>query len=245
MPYISVCVPTMRVGGLDVLFEGLKHQTFTDFELVLSDGLYKYRKDIVAEKSKDVSFSVKHVEPIDNPFPLNAFCRYANTALVHADCELVVFLTDYTWIPAASLDKHQQFYQQSPNIGYFCPHQYTELPKINSAFPCYDRPDTDKYVADIELGKLDPVMWSLFEKPYVSGDSLAVDPIMGGADPKLHLPPGPINGAFHGKHESIGLKHLLDVNGWDEDLDGAHPYQDSDLQDRLEARLGLRWHLDP
>jgi len=242
MPYISVCVPTMRVGGLDILFEGLKGQTFTDFELVLADGLYKYRRDVVAEKAEAYGIRVKHVEPFENPFPMNAFSRYANTALAYADCELVMCLTDYTWIPTDSLQIHADFHKRVPYQGLMSPHQYTVTPKIHPDFPCYKSEDTDLYVADLEAGKLQETMWSLFEKPYVSLDPLGIDPIMGGADPKLFIPSGPIIGAyFHGKHESLGLRYLTAVNGWDEDLDGTHCYQDTELAGRLEVRAGLTW----
>ena len=239
----------MRVGGFDVLFEGLKNQTFTDFELVISDGLYKHRKDTIEEKSKEFGFRVKHVEPFENPFPMSAFSRYANSALAHADCELVLSITDYTWLPPDSLQIHSDFHKQNPTVGLMSPHQYTVLPELHSSFPVYtphSNEDTERYAADVGEGKLSDFMWSIFAKPYVSGDPLGVDPIMGGADPKLCVPAGPIASYyFNGKHESCGLNYLLAVNGWDEDLDETHTYQDTDIGERLEARVGLTWQADP
>ena len=96
MTKISVIIPTFRIGGLDVLFYGLFNQTVNDFELVLVDGIYKYRKDLVLKKSKDYGFKTIHVEPFENPFPVCSFCRFANTGLVYANGDIVTFMTDFT-----------------------------------------------------------------------------------------------------------------------------------------------------
>ena len=53
MPYLSIVVPTMRVGGLNILFDALAAQRFTDFELVLVDGLRGKRAARVAEEARD------------------------------------------------------------------------------------------------------------------------------------------------------------------------------------------------
>ena len=66
MPKISVIVPTNRIGGLDILFESLKRQSFQDFELILADAIYQYRKNIVAETVRQYGFPVKHIEPSEN-----------------------------------------------------------------------------------------------------------------------------------------------------------------------------------
>lgn len=50
-PTISVCVPSNRVGGLDVLLSGLATQTLprSEFELILVDNLHARRKEIVRQ----------------------------------------------------------------------------------------------------------------------------------------------------------------------------------------------------
>jgi glycosyltransferase involved in cell wall biosynthesis len=55
-PYISIIMPTMRIGGLGVVFDSLEKQEFRDFELVIADNIYEYRKDIVKEKAKQYSY---------------------------------------------------------------------------------------------------------------------------------------------------------------------------------------------
>lgn len=245
MPFISVVVPTMRVGGIDLLFAGLKGQTFEDFELVLSDGLYEHRPDL----AEFASFRFKHVEPRDNPFPLNAFCRYANEGLAHASGEIVLFLVDYTFLPPNLLQAHADFHKANDRRqGLMGPHQYYEMPALHPSFPRYGQAAIDRYCADLDCNVLDEVMYSLFDTPIrPSHEFKQLDQTgYANADPKLSMPTGPIGPSYlHAKNESVSLEAVLGVNGWDEDLDGTHCYQDSDLADRLAVKAGIQWHLDP
>lgn len=249
MPYISVVLPTMRVGGLDIVFNGLSRQTFTDFELVIADGVYKYREELVREMCKQYSFPVKHVAPIDNPFPVTSFCRYANTALLHASGEVVLFITDYMWLTKNCLKTHAEFHKVAGEwAGLMCPHQYTTLPELKPEFPTYIKPEIDKYVYDIESGQLDKCKWTIFQESFAGSEgTLKIDPIMGNADQKLfYVGPGPISSVyFHAKNESCKLEKVLGINGWDEDLDGTNCYQDSDLADRLTLKAGVNWSCIP
>jgi len=246
-PFISVLVPTMRVGGLDVLFSGLEQQTYRNFELVLVDGLYGHRAEVVKEMAKLVHFSVRHVEPIDNPFPLNAFCRYANTADVNASGEIALHFVDYTFAPKDILARHASFHRgHSRECGLMGPHQYFNTPTLNPAFTPYGREDIQKYCRDMSLGKMQSVMWSIFDTSMSSSQGLGVDPIMGNADPKFRVPPGPVDPKmFHAKNESCALDAILAINGWDEALDGTHCWQDTDIADRLTVKQGIAWQVDP
>lgn len=267
MPYISVICPTMRVGGLDIIFDSLSHQAFKDFELIISDGIYKYRKDIVAEKAKNYSFPVKHIEPYNNPFPNNAFCRYANSGLVHADCELVVFITDYTFLSAPDgLLKHARLHMSNPELGYMASHRYFILKNVNQEFigytkePLEDEEDQNKmiynhlnseslrYAEDVKSGMFKNLMWSLFDEEFnFDNYNFEWDPLLATADPKAHAV---VSGLakpemFHGKNESCGLKNILKVGGWGEYLDGGHGFQDTDLADKLMKFGEIEgWHLD-
>jgi hypothetical protein len=238
-------MPTVRVGGLDVLCHGLASQSFTDFELIISDGLYDYRKDIVEEESRNYSFPIKHIEPSNNPFPINAFCKYANAGLIQADCEFVLFLTDYTWLPPTCLSEHINTHSSFDNDGVvMSPHRYVQLPtlmrpiqyRVNDDNYSFDGIDT--YINDIKSNLLTDLMWSIF-KEFDGIDQLNAD-LAFGHDTKINMPHGPINHLlFYGKNESVKLEHILSVNGWDEDLDGSHGYQDSDLADRLFTQRQL------
>lgn len=247
MPYISIVVPTMRVGGVDILLESLAKQTFTDFELVLVDGLYRHRARQVAELAKDLFLRVVHVEPRPNPFPVAAFCKYANTGLVHASGEVVLFCVDFTSLPSDLVQAHAEFHKRSgPADGLMCPHRYVALDA--SGFPPYASGEALRYEEDLRRGVLDQFMLSIGKPTDQDAQPWVVD---GGhaksdADPKLRMPPGPIAPVFfHGKNESIKLERALDINGWDEDLDGTHCWQDSDFADRLSVKAGVKWVLDP
>lgn len=249
MPFISVCVPTNRVGGIDLLLEGLLQQSFTDFEVVLADGLHKYRKDLVADRIKSYPFPIKHVEPKNNLFPLNQFSHVANTALANASGEIVVFFVDYTYAPPDLLAAHAAFHQQNDRMrGLMCPHNYFEVPELHTAFPKYGNEELDQYIADLNSGKLDPCMWSIFARDVKAGDKFEELDRSGYAnvDPKLTADPGGVHPTyFHGKNESCSLSAVLDINGWDEALDGSHCYQDSDIAERLNVHNGVQWTVQP
>ena len=246
--FISVVVPTMRTGGLDVLFSSLESQTFKDFELILVDGVFNSRRD--ATSGRNISFDFVHVDPFENPFPINSFCRYANSGLARARGEVIVFLTDYTWLPPNGLAVHAAFHKSARgNDGLMCPHQYAALPALSPSFSSYEKHEIDRYCDDIFSGRFGDLGWSIFSDPITPSTDVSgfpVDPIMGWADPKLKLPYGPITSTFfHGKNESVRTELVLEANGWDEDLDNAHCYQDFDLSDRMCVKYGLSWTLDP
>jgi len=243
-PFISVVVPTMRMGGFDILVESLKNQTFKDFELVVADGVQDRRP--TALTGADLPFPVTHVQPFGNRFPVASFCRYANTAIAHARGEVLLFIVDYTWLPPEALEVHAAFHRQAaPHQALMAPSDYFPTPDLHPDFPSYDDEATDDYAADVAAGKLDDFAWSVFAEP-LSADPRGEDveeSTWGGADPKLRWDPGPIPGNyFHAKNASVRRQRMLDINGWNEDLDGTHAFQDTDLADRL-VLAGVRWTL--
>ena len=136
MPLISVIVPTLRVGGLDILFAGLEQQTFQDFELILVDSIHKFRKELVAERAKNYHFPIKHVETIGNPFPLNSYQRCVNTGIVYASGSVCFFTCDYAWLPPNVLSEHADFHRSAQGrasmLGVIRLH---DVPLLNQAFP--------------------------------------------------------------------------------------------------------------
>jgi len=275
MPQISVIVPTLRVGGLDVLFSGLEKQTFRDFELVLVDSLYKYRKDIVAEKAKEYSFPIKHVEPIDNPFPVNSYQRCVNTGIVHSSGKVAYFTCDFAWLPPSVLEEHAAFHDTHHNYAMLGVCHLLEFPVLNPVFPqryglCElgagrgipsEEVDAkwntesirhevtkvwcDTYCRDLDSGILDPVMWSLFQEPYTL-DSNPLGLKIIHEEMKKTKPEGIVQPQFcHLKNDSIPIDALLSINGFDERYDGCHGWQDSEIADRLFMRLGVQWYLKP
>lgn len=256
-PEISIIVTTVRNGGLDVLFNSLEKQTFKNFEVILSDGIYKYRKDIVKEKSKRYNFTIKHVEPTHNIFPKSCYCNANNTGIINASAKLILLLTDYTYLPPGCVQKHIDFHKENPqeNIGYMCPHQYKALPELHPNFTPYTRPgdtieetkiSSEGFKNDLDSGKLEHVMWSIFKDDFNQDPELLPLDQMGNADTKLFMDYGPADpNAFNGKNESMKIEAALKVNGYDEDLDGTHCWQDNVFSDALVKKLKFTWIVDP
>ena len=246
-PVISIVMPTMRVGGLDVVLKGLEKQTTKDFELVLVDGIYKHRKELIAKEAEKYSFQIKHVEPTKNIFPIANYCNSANTGIINASAKLILLITDYTYLPADCVEKHINFHTACPseNIGYMCPHQYKSLPELSSSFFPYKNEDTDLYATELESGKLNNVLWSIFKENFdCDPESLSLDS-MGNSDTKLFMAFGiGDQNCFNGKNESLKIEAVLKINGFDEELDGTVPWQDNVFSDMLVKKLGFRWMVD-
>lgn len=237
----------MRVGGLDILFHGLAGQTHKDFELVLSDCLHSRRADIVKSKAADLGIRVVHVEPRENKFPQNFFCRCANEGLAAASGDVVLMFADYTWAPPGCLALHAEFHEA--NSGPTCLmgiHEYLMLPSTSvpqyksDSEPIYSDAAALLYAQDIAAGRLDKHMWSLFDHDLKNPEGLGPDTFS--VDPKIGGEQGPRT--FFAKNDSMRRECVLEVNGWDESLDSSHGYQDWELSDRLTQRLGMNWVVD-
>ena len=264
MTFVSIIVPTMRVGGFDILMYGLQNQTYKNFELIIVDGIYNYRNNIVKPKFYQYNFPIIHVLPFENKFPLNTFCRYSNTAISHCNGELVLFITDYSWLPEKCVQTHVEYFEKyGHNYGLMCPQDYKSLPVLHDDFCSYinydhlgnDTVDSDysnnkndeeleKYVNDLESGKLNNCMWSIFKDDFIYSDEL-LNHTMTGADPRLRMSSGPIEATYCPfKNDSCALDKVLEINGYDEEFDGSHCYQDTEFASRLSYLSKVNWNLD-
>jgi glycosyltransferase involved in cell wall biosynthesis len=261
MPYLSVIVPTYRVGGLDVLFESLSNQTFKDFELILVDSIREYRAPYIEDNINKLDFQVKHISPIHDPYPYHNYCRSANTGIINASGEVVVLSADHTWFQPNVLEVHANFHKSHPvNHGLMCPNKYLSPPPVNPVLPVYNQiyevegnVDMDKYVSDIKSGLLNDVMYSIYINPLIKTSS-PLDTLFPhpeyvnhmARDPKNISPIGPIlHNYFCCQNESMNIKHLFAINGFDEDLDFSHSSQDSDMGERLTFKAGVSWFANP
>jgi glycosyltransferase involved in cell wall biosynthesis len=248
MPKVSVVVPTMRIGGFDVLCNSLVSQTYKDFELVIADSLYKFRRNLVAERLTKLPFKVVHAEVSGSRFPINEFCRVANTGLMGASGELVVFVVDYTWLNPTCLAKHVKFHVEHSGFGYLGVHRYRHLPAVAltpsyGQVTVYDDTLSDRYAQNLEAGLHKESMWSIFEKELKQIDDLAVDQSL--RDHKFNQRSGNTDyRGFFAKNDSFKLADVMSVGGWDEDLDGSHGYQDYALSSKLDTLLGVKWYQD-
>ena len=265
-PYISVVIPTNRAGGMDILFESLKAQSFQNFELVIADALYPYRKDIVAEKAKEYNFPVKHLDPKDNTFPISNYCKSINTAICASEGEIVYFTSDHNWMPQDVLLTHADFHKNTPrNHALFLhvsegvmnieavSHNFPKDRQYGSRGKWYHSylmqvPEaewvgdhnewSDRYMEDIKNGLLDKVMWSIFEEPFVYERGLDYLIVKKDNDTKFqNCPVDTPMPVFHDlcclKNDSFKWDFLIEANGMDEEMDGTHGYQDTELARRL------------
>lgn len=238
MPLVSVILPTMKIGGLDVVCSGLQGQTFRDFELIICDGIHKYRNPLIQGHIKNYNFPIKHIEPIGNySFPLTNRSRYYNTALIYAEGEIVLFIDDFTWLPPNCIETHVKLHNQ--NTGVMCPYTYVEFPTINYQF--------QNYLNDLNEGNLNHLMWSIFKTQFVEStefNELKPSHDLTGIDPKLSMPSGFIPASmFFSKNESCSLESILSVNGYDEEF--ISPYRDIELSERLSVKIGMKWINEP
>lgn len=256
LPLISVITPTMRVGGLDVTFEGLSRQTYRNFEIVLVDSFCARRSEVVKEKANNFGLQITHIPPIDNPFPVNAYCRYVNTGLRHARGSRVVFMSDYTWADVSCIENHAKGEDKLLAL----PYGISKPLPVRSNFPVYGPGNIsvstnyaehyklmleagDIYASDILSGKLDEFMWSIYDKTPTLDDIVT--------DVWEVSEPGRFPEGFHDnlqcnlRNESMPIEVLLSLNGLDEDLDGCHGWQDFELSDRIKTKLGLVWYSKP
>jgi glycosyltransferase involved in cell wall biosynthesis len=258
---ISVIVPTNRVGGLDVLVEGLRLQTYRDFELIVVDCLWNRRADAVAEKLENQPFRVLHVPPRENLFPTSCYQRCVNTGLVHARGEIVYFTCDYTFILPDCLERHASFHAQNPGPAALVgPFSQLEHPAVHKGFPGKFGPEWNQkwpseearaagmnqyakdYLSALEAQKLDAFMWSAYQSEF-SEHHIADLGVMN-VSSYISLPSGPsIPGVCNLKNDSFKLESLLTINGFDEDFDGAHFCQDYEMAERAGAS-GVKFNLD-
>lgn len=259
---ISVLVPVNRVGGLDVLFESLARQTFTDFELLLVDAIYEQRRDLVAARAASYPFKTVHLPPWGNNFPFANYCRSLNVGLAHARGSLVVYFCDYTWVNSDCLAEHWAFQQRHPGAGLMLTYTYRKLPEVAPSFPGYgpgilgvvhtDEPEAKKryddvqdaaantYADDLAQGHLNDLLWSLFKVPVTDEAQVrALETTLVHAKNAVESPQDPNYCSL--KNESIPLDLLLDANGHDEDFDASHGWQDSEICHRLVHRHGMQW----
>jgi glycosyltransferase involved in cell wall biosynthesis len=249
MPFISVIVPTFRVGGVNVLLDSLTKSTWTDFEVVFVDAL-DCRREEVLEYARDKFVACRYVSVSPPTFPTCSFCLQSNAGIEAATGEVLLFAVDYSRFPSDLLAKHAAFHKadKTRRAGLMGPHRYIGLDLV-PGFPRFGRDQIHAYEYAVKSGQLNPYLLSIGTptnepaKPH-DADGGAIVPH--DADPKLRMPAGPIGAEFfHAKNESVRREVVREIGGYDQDLDGAHLYQDSDFADRLTVKGGVKWTLDP
>src|ERR1700685_2675940 len=112
MTTISIIVPTNRIGGLDVLFDGLAHQSFKDFELILIDNILQYRADLLIEQEKKLPFKFKYSKAYGNiQFPYANYTGSINTGIHLAESKYILILADYMFLSEFELENRVKMHE--------------------------------------------------------------------------------------------------------------------------------------
>jgi glycosyltransferase involved in cell wall biosynthesis len=247
-PYISIILPTMRFGGLDIVFSSLENQTFKDFELILVDDLYDYRKDIVAEKAKQYSVKYKHITPLINKLPVQSQGHAVNSGIVNASGDVILLVTDYRYFMPDMLKKHADFHKSMPdNFGFGGASKFVFPPPLKSGIPHYGD-NYEQYLGALKNNEFKDYMWSIYENEYDKNtrdpsNLIEHDRLKLGYDPKADiLPYGEVNPLhIFLQNDSIKTKIILEANGINEAMDGFHGPIDQEFSHRLRSMFDFKF----
>jgi len=219
---ISVILPTNRPHGPLYALHSLSRQTFPaeDFELLVVNDCSPRVYDFLTV------FSVKWLTSKPNYWRSNRLIANArNTALIHAEGRLVVFLDDFCWVPPRWLEEHWMTYQRGPYtmVGAGKAVEYRE--GVYDGLNGYSTPSVVK--GEVEGGTF----------------------IRNLAQFKVSDTRGPLSkrncsgGWFYTMNASAPLEKIVEINGFDEEYDLTSE-EDVDLGVRLE-RAGCRFFYRP
>ena len=235
---ISVIMPTARddysiIGQPDLHYlvptmKSLSKQVFKNFELIVVDTMYDKRKYDFSE----LPFPVKHVQVHPNHrFWLNskrwAVCGALNTALLHAEGELVVRIDDCSQFDEDYLEKFWEGYQSglwplAMHTRYrggkqvYYDDEYKQKGYEFTRGKAHGEPTDTEKALDRIFGEGDPVRdtrWSIVESR--GGKMIA-----------------PVDWMYG--YSSFTLEAALRVNGFDELFDGDKSLEDVDFGSRLD-----------
>ena len=238
MVKVSVILPTYRIGGVDIAFEGLGNQTFTDYEVVMVDALYRNRRDLIFEYAEEKGVPLKYVPPHRDILPYDSVCIFRNSGLFHAEGELVIWFMDYTYAKPDWIERHWSNYDEAERVSSIAPHEYYLMPPTKP-LPCPESllPPLREEYHNLYI--------STFQDPFTKESLSSLTLQAYGQDPKRGMPRRFVSpNYFHAKNESVPLNVCLEINGWDENFDRSHGWDDLDFGYRA-AKTGHRFIVDP
>lgn len=235
---ISVILPTARndypIIGLPSihLFEptlsSLSKQTFTDFELIIVDSLYERRKLI--HGFSELPFPITHI-PVhpDHSFWLDhkrwAVCGALNTALVHAEGELIVRIDDCSEFDENFLQRFWDGYESGVwPLAMHVRYLGGEPAKFDEEYK--EKGYEARYSETFESDEKFAVLRRIYGEGGIVRDTRFQ--FVEKAGGKLIAPHDWMYG-----YSSFSLEAALKVNGFDENFDGDKSLEDVDFGSRL------------
>jgi hypothetical protein len=202
---------------------------------------------------------------MDNKLTATKYCKALNTGIVNSSGHIGYFITDYVWLHENCLQLHSDFHQKeksTPNYGYICSYNICKLPPLHKDFNNVyagniipDTPDNEKrfidkekecfnrYIEDLDSNKLKTSMYSIFNNEITTLNSFLDFEVK---DSKTAYPKGIVDtSCCFLKNESYVLDDIVNINGFNEELDGSHGWQDWEFLDRLQTRCGTKLYNNP
>ena len=237
-PSLSIVLATCRLGGLDITWKMLEHQTHRDIEFILVDFFYYERRDLLRQLWPQTGLPPErfvHIPPRSGCWEFNPSSGDAyNTGIALARGELVALLGDYQYQYPTWAQDHLAYYllhggreTLAGDFGAFAyaGERFDVAHPENHLFTVFDSPFA------VDPGRMVSQVYAAVRGPFL--------------DKHGYLPPAAFNAT---QNESVTLAALYDVNGLDEVYDGRRGFQDQDLGYRLDRagyRLGHTLGLGP
>ena len=114
MPEVSIVIPTHRRGGLDITLLGMRDQTFRDFEVILVDHRYEHRHRGVMALAQEYEVPLIHVPEYRRNGKWCVSLPAYNTGVALARGRVLMFLSDWTYVPPGWIEAHLQHHGEEP-----------------------------------------------------------------------------------------------------------------------------------
>jgi len=247
---ISVILPTARddypIIGLpsvyifESTFHSLEAQTFKDFELIVVDALWPAKREWI--EAKDWSFPIKYVPVhLNHRFWLDRkrwnLCGALNTAIIHAEGELIVRIDDCSEFDPDFLQRFWNGYQR----GYFPLAMHI---RYLGSKPARFNEEYRKKGYEVKRSESIEIKERLdILKRIYGDDGLIRDTRYRVVKARGGRMIAPID--WYYGYSSASLEALLKINGYDELFDGDSSLEDADAGSRLTmAGYGGNFLLD-
>lgn len=114
MVEVSIIVPTHRRGGIDITLLGMRDQVFRDFEVILIDHRYEHRHRDVTRMADEYGIPLIHVPEYRRNGKWCVSLPAYNTGVAVARGRILIFLSDWTYVPPGWLEAHLQHHNAKP-----------------------------------------------------------------------------------------------------------------------------------